>query len=476
MRTYFETADEGVIKSRKYVNSNFEDSGLWEYDYKEYYLNRNEDIVNVVVRSGDVVDSITVTTNQGNRWRMGNESDDGGNCQEEFQAPPGRVASGFHGGFGGDIHNFGVIWGTTTMPYQYYKGSPPSNRIMSYQTQGPVHQTTEEMDEVKTLLEDGASGQFRIESLKCWSDDHSIRGFKLKYEKNGDDHKIKGFCKGVEKNDCEKDSMKLKADEFITRFTGKGHGYVTQLRVYTSHGNEHVFGPEDAAGDDWAMAIPEGNSLTGIGFGIGSHLHFVRAYWGPTPMVHQWKSNSQVCEGSGPYGAITMEAGNRHDDTEIFDHVEEFLAGTEKGEVRIKKIKVFHGDFIFGLRIVYDVAGETHVSDRTFGAECDPTDCSKDTIKLKRGTTITKVTGSAGDIIDSLTFHLSNGDEHTYGGGGGDDFSLDPPGDCNITAFRLGYGGHLHCIAGYYALTNKFAEYNTPLYVNPSFDPFPYEL
>lgn len=95
--------------------------------------------------------------------------------------------------------------------------------------------------------------------------------------------------------------------------------------------------------------------------------------------------------------------------TALFDESPLMLKGD------ITKIVIHHGNMIDGIQFFYG---------KTPGGHHGGHGGKKEEFVLQHGERIVKISGRAGRVIDSLTFHLNSGRSKTFGGSGGNPFSF----------------------------------------------------
>ena len=135
--------------------------------------------------------------------------------------------------------------------------------------------------------------------------------------------------------------------------------------------------------------------------------------------------------------------GNVHGDTKAFNDAE--ALGILPDNARIVFIRVWHSDFIHGIRVDYVVNGELkkakNVGDNARGKTTDD-------LKLKQGDFINYFEVRSGNIIDGLTIRTNSGEEIVCGGtGGGDPAVFEIPEGQTIGALAGGTNGDLHNIS-----------------------------
>eukprot|EP00744_Colponema_vietnamica_P004103 GILI01006178.1.p1 GENE.GILI01006178.1~~GILI01006178.1.p1 ORF type:complete len:356 (-),score=102.15 GILI01006178.1:271-1308(-) len=136
--------------------------------------------------------------------------------------------------------------------------------------------------------------------------------------------------------------------------------------------------------------------------------------------------------------------GHTHGDTRAFDESE--LLGAPDGH--LVEIKCYYGDDgVHGFEATYDFpsmggrfSGGPHYSHQ-------PAHTS--TLSLDRDEYIIEITGRKGAIVDQLSVKTNKGKMVTWGGHGGEPFSLNIPVGKGVIAFHGGFGGHIHNLGVY---------------------------
>ena len=138
------------------------------------------------------------------------------------------------------------------------------------------------------------------------------------------------------------------------------------------------------------------------------------------------------------------EAGKWHSDTKIYNDETE-LARIGKRPNKITQIRVWSSEYIVGMEVFYDSVS----AGARMGTEYYKGVYSQD-LTLGYDEYIKKVYGRCGDLIDSLSFKTTKGRDITFGTSkGGKKFKLKQDGKV-VNGFKIGFGGHLHCIGTYW--------------------------
>ena len=228
---------------------------------------------------------------------------------------------------------------------------------------------------------------------------------------------------------CTYTDFILGAGEHITEVSGRNGDLIDSLTLKTNLGRSQKFGTS-TGGHPFSLSLA-GQVVKGFTVGFGGHLHFIGAHFGV-----------QV---DAP--VMSTYAGKVHGDTVGFDDYTTMLDG--KYGIRLKEIRVIHdGKMVYGVEGIYEGSGLTISPGAHCGSELTPTWINQ-SIALPAGTYITGITGRNGDIIDNLTFTLSNGLSYSFGGTGGHPFGNIVPAGKRVIALGGGLGGHLHNIYCY---------------------------
>jgi len=133
--------------------------------------------------------------------------------------------------------------------------------------------------------------------------------------------------------------------------------------------------------------------------------------------------------------------GRRHGDTRSFDHFNII----PKSFAPIRQINIWGtNSHVNGIQVIYDGGITTPLE---VGYHENP---MQQCLNLQYGEFVTDVSGTSGDLIDSLEIRTNLGKSVRVGGYGGVPFRFNVPYNTQIVGFYGGVGGHLHNIGIYY--------------------------
>ena len=275
--------------------------------------------------------------------------------------------------------------------------------------------------------------------------------------------------------------IKFNEGEVITSIYGTFISEIHHLKFITNYGRSFQFGT-NTFGTSFQLQFPN-LVVKSIKYGIGKHLHFIGAKFGP--ILSQFTSMPNIPFSVMPYPTVqnpqqmnllnsmgmqgsqlslSKELGKSDMggcvllDTVHFDDSINIKALVMSGmRPHIKRVKVFHDSkSVFGIEIDYDIYKDISFSHhhKTFkeihkGSQT-PHSCKSHELNLKHGEHITAITGKFTNIIHHLCVFTTNGLVINVGGEFGNDFSLNIPQGRIVYALGGGLGGHLHYLCAHY--------------------------
>ncbi|CAI2360998.1 unnamed protein product [Moneuplotes crassus] len=415
-----------------------------DHKAKKIMLASDEWITNIYGYFGDICDLLVFETTKGRIEKFGNlEKEPNFN----FEIPEGEVVSGISFGIGGHLHNLTAYYGKE--PHIFKFDNQPQANVQYSMLQsstdvvGPTHKDTTAFDDWDKL--DTSNLTTRLKKVTIFYDkDKIIYGFKLKW--NANEEEVEGekhigseysglFVHG------DKDSFKLKYDQYITKVYGKVENQVRKLGFELNTGEIYEYGGDE--GEYFELGVPHGCGVGALTGGKNGHLHNIQAWYGKIHTATQ--SITQVyyfpTEKRWPNESMF---GNTHKDTTVFrDEGIDFNAHT----YRIDTVKVYHTNRVKGIQIIYEIDGTYHYGTKHQASfDYNEEEMQTTMINLEVDEFIIGISGKLTKIITNLTFKTSKGREISCGGDEGDDFQLGvPPGDC-IGIIEGGKNGDIHNI------------------------------
>jgi hypothetical protein len=132
--------------------------------------------------------------------------------------------------------------------------------------------------------------------------------------------------------------------------------------------------------------------------------------------------------------------GRRHMDTRSFDHFNLI----PKTHAPVRQINVWGSSRVNGIQVIYDGGCITPLE---IGYHDNPVQQS---LILAQGEFITEVSGTQGEVIESLEIKTNYGKFLRVGGYSGNPFRFSIPYGTQIVGFYGGIGGHIHNLGVYY--------------------------
>jgi hypothetical protein len=290
------------------------------------------------------------------------------------------------------------------------------------------HGDTAAFDHVSEI---GLTADSRITHVTIVSAGGAILGIIVDY--NGPHGKKSSKKVGNAGGAKTKTELKLKADEYFVHISGRAGNFLDHITLRTNKGQSIDVGGE--GGSPFDLNIPEGSAVIGFQGGIGGHLHNISAIFKP---LYSWTAPVK-----------SAHVGMTHGDTRPWDHLPQVLSHGHISSFRIAEIHAVYGQYVVGLRVVYEINGarveiEHHGSDRH-----NPSNATGELI-LDRDDYIVEVNGNAGNLIDRVYLRTHKGKTVSWGGSDGAHFDLNVPAGKRVVGFSGGSNGHLHNFGVYF--------------------------
>lgn len=117
----------------------------------------------------------------------------------------------------------------------------------------------------------------------------------------------------------------------------------------------------------------------------------------------------------------------------------------------MNEIRVIHdNNLVYGFEGIYEGAGLGAPTSGGVHAGPMNSNCINQSVALPAGTDIVAMGGRHGDVMDNITITLNNGQTYSFGGSGGNPFTVAIPEGRHVRAIAGGLGGHVHNVAVYY--------------------------
>lgn len=299
-----------------------------------------------------------------------------------------------------------------------------SSSSKAYHEAGKKHEDTKSYSDEEVLQSKGKKVN-KLTRIRVWWSEYMV-GFEALYGDVSAGARVGSkFQEGTDSSD-----FTLGDDEYITEVSGRAGQLIDQITFHTNKGRKQQFG--DSTGGEPFSLKEDGKVVVGFTVGFGGNLHFIGAHFG---------------DARGP-PKKSSEAGNSHEDTKAFDDYKDHFEG--KTDIKLTELKVYHDEkMVFGIEGVYEVGGKS-VAPGSHVGSAKNSDTMNQSIKLSDSKYITGISGRAGEVIDGLSIHLSDGTQCNFGGSGGENFDNIVPDGKRVVALGGGLGEHLHTIFCYY--------------------------
>jgi hypothetical protein len=214
-------------------------------------------------------------------------------------------------------------------------------------------------------------------------------------------------------------TFRLESDEYIVGLSGRYGDRVDSIRIHTNKRTSALYGGR--GGDrDYRVDVPSGNQAVGFTGRAGDNVDAIGLIYAP---LQQSLSNQ------------TAFAGGRGGS--------EFSADTIASGARISEVRVYAGDRIDAIQVVYSLSDGRVVE----GARRGGGGGRVQKFALDSDEYIIGLSGRCGDQIDSLRIHTNKRTSQVFGGSGGSrDFKIDVPSGSQAVGFVGRSGRYLDAI------------------------------
>ncbi len=368
-----------------------------------FRLDADEYITGISGRYGDVIDSLRIHTNKKTSPLYGGS---GGSRDYRLEVPSGAEALGFAGRSAERVDAVGLVYA----PLNLRLGGRPGGRVVGQTAQTQLYGgnggypfSAQDMPAGARIAEIRVSAGDRIESVQTVyvsADGRTVEGARH------------GGSAGRQR------VFRLDPDEYVTGITGRYDTVVHSLQIRTNKKTSPLYG--GPGGDSYfQVQVPAGSRAVGFAGRSGDQLDAIGL------------ASAATSPDTGTYGqAVT--AG--YAQTQLYGGRGgyPFSAQDVPAGARIAEIRIVASDRVDSVQMIYDLPDGTTVEGQRYGGAGG----RQRLFRLDSDETITGLSGTYSNRIDSLQIRTNKRTSPVYGGPGGiRSFQVDVPSGSRVVGF-----------------------------------------
>jgi hypothetical protein len=213
--------------------------------------------------------------------------------------------------------------------------------------------------------------------------------------------------------------FRLDSDEYIVGLSGRYGEYIDSIQIHTNKRTSPSYGGRGGS-QEYQVGVASGNYAVGFSGRSGKYLDAIGLIYLPIPRSQANQDGYYGGRGGNPFADPALPPG-----------------------ARISAVRVYSGDYVDGLQLVYTLSdGRT-----TEGALHGNRSGRRNDFNLDANEYLIGISGRYGKYVDSLTIRTNRRTSPAYGGRGGEkEFSVQANTGNMVTGFSGRSGKYLDAI------------------------------